>query len=306
MGFGTGCVSIGAPPGSKIGVDRVIEYIEPAEGSCIIWVDIFLHNASPEKKPITVLHRGSLSACDVTRQSWPCAEPDDASFEASLTRRLMGLHRDFDPIARTSNSGITLAGLEYIPANDVLVRTVAGAEKGRDVPFSMWEIDSPAGVRRHLVRLRLEMTAETFQVQIGAPHEFYAYGEEILFQKVEYEDLPFYEGDDAAIYRQTFAAFKKLQRIVPDMFEYLIVCEEGQRLAWQATPIADISAPLIADESVAMNTAWFVADILHSADWKLLGRPKYNGFVLRITNAPAEASSLPGAAASTSITGNPF
>lgn len=190
MDSSTGCISIGAPLASGIEIDRVVEYCKPTSRSCLIWVDIFCNNTSDSPQSLVVLHRGSFAARDVTRSSWLLTNSDNFSFERTLTRRLIRLHKNLDPILEAGANIVKVGDYEYIiPENGYEVSTVVGGQGDTDAAFTMWEIQRIPGNTRQLLRLSLTMGNRTFWSRIGGRNSFHAYGETILLRKIEFEDL---------------------------------------------------------------------------------------------------------------------
>jgi len=153
------------------------------------------------------------------------------------------------------------------------------------VPFSMWSINDLAAEQRQVIRIRLSMAPQTFESHIGRKGMFYAYGESILLNKIEYEDLACYKELDAGDYRQAFAKFKSGFHIVPDVFEYLVISPRDTYLGWEATPLSPMLSPqVVLPKDIQRNTRWFIADYKQSDKWSLVGS-RYNGFVVKITAA---------------------
>jgi hypothetical protein len=281
MDFSTGCISVGAGD-SQIQVDRVIEYIQLTTHSFVLWVDIFFQNHSSESQSLTVLHRGSFSASDVTRASWALAEPPRLLFERSLSERLIQLHADSEPVG-LATKGVSIDGHVYqIPEAGCKVTTVVGGVSDIDTPFTMWEVGSFYGPERHLIRLRLPMNPETYRNRVGQRDRFYAYGETILLEKIQLQDLPAYNGPELEKYCQAFITFSGRRHAVPDKFEYVIVGAEHAPLDWTATSLnSHLSERWIKSQELRRSTMWFVSETLHSGDWSLVGKTRNNEFAVR-------------------------
>jgi hypothetical protein len=292
MDSSTGCISIGVSKDSGIQVDRVVEFFEPASDSGVLWVDVFFSNPTPQPQSISILHRGNFSATDVTRQSWSAADSLAPGLARSLTGRLKTLHEDFDPI-RTADDSIIVAGIEYrLPEIDPIITCVVDVKDNIDTPFTMWDLHGFPGPRRQLFRLRLEMGRATFSSRMGEVGEFYAYGEAILLNKIQCQDLPSYEGPCAEEFRQAFNRFQTERHVVPDKFEYLLVWNDVTDLGWEATALsANLSTRWISDPDLRRNTLWFVADI-EGAAWSLGGSLKQNSYALRFTSERVVSGAL--------------
>lgn len=285
MNLATGCISIGTT-GAPVQIDRVIEYFQPHNGSCMVWVDVFLDNTSNEDKNLLLLHRGSLSAANVTRESWASPENVPATASLHLTNRIVRLHHSFDPIRAMPEGIVAVGERDYqVWEGPELVSVVIGDKAEADVPFTLWRIGPFSGGQRHVFRIRMVMTPQTFERHVGPLGTFYAYGEAILLDKIEYEDLTCYEGSDAEEYRQVFAEFNACSQMLPDKFEYLVVSPEGTTLEWETTPLSPLISPqLILEDDLRSNTRWLVAS--YADKWSLIGK-RYNGFVVKITTASA-------------------
>jgi hypothetical protein len=294
MDSSTGCISIGTPVDARIEIERVVEYCKPTASSCLIWVDIFCNNPSDVPQSLLVLHRGSFVARDVTRRSW-LENSDIFSFERTLTRRLTRLHKNFDPILEKETNAVKLGKYEYlVPENDYEVSIVVGGQEDIDSPFTMWNISEIPGKTRQMIRLSLTMGDSTFLARIGGRDSFHAYGEAILLQKIEFEDLASFEGRRCSgEYRDAFDSFKSSKHVVPDIFEYLLVSEDDTPLGWEVTPLsAGLSARWIPYPDMQNNTVWFVTDISR-ASFSLVGRRKRNAFAVRFTADQTRMSSAP-------------
>jgi hypothetical protein len=290
MDSSTGCISIGTVRASGVEIDRVVEYCSPSANSCCIWVDIFCSNTSKSPRRLLVLHRGSFVARDVTRLSWIQGGDDDFAFESMLTRRLKRLHKNFDPVVSAEANIVRVGNYEYrVPDSNYRISTVVGGDEDADAAFTMWEISEIPAHTRQVIRLALTMGKQTFQARISGRESFHAYGEAILLQKIEFEDLASFDGRDREEYREAFARFMSGEHIVPDVFEYLLV-SEGEFLDWDVTPLSPgLSARWITYPDLNTNTVWFVMDILN-ATFSIVGRRKYNAFALRITADPKNIS----------------
>jgi len=200
---------------------------------------------------------------------------------------LIRLHKNLDPILETRTNVVKAGDYVYtVPGNDYEVHTVVGGEKDIDSPFTMWEISRIAGNTRQMLRLSLAMRDGTFSARIRGRDSFHAYGESILLQKIEFEDLATFDGGRSEEYRQAFARFKAGRHAIPNVFEYLVVSEDDVPLNWEATPLsAGLSARGIPYPELKQNTVWFFTNIV-SATFRIVGRPKYNAFALRLTAAP--------------------
>jgi hypothetical protein len=124
------------------------------------------------------------------------------------------------------------------------------------------------------------MSRPTYDVQVG--DSFRAYGESILLDKIQFQDLPRYREPDREQYLRKFEAFKANKHLVPEFFEYLLVAPEKEELHCTTQPLSWASEPLILDEQLRKNTRWFVADISRTALFSISGQP-YNDFCLRVT-----------------------
>jgi hypothetical protein len=283
MDQSTGCISIAVGKESEIEVDRVVEFFRPRLQAGTLWVDVFFHNPSPQPQSLIILHRGTFAARDVTRESWTEGNSAGQVFERSLTRRLKKLHEGFDPIRATGDS-ILVAGVEYrIPDVAPTITDIVEADPLLDVPFSMWELHGFPGPLRQVLRLRLDMGQATLENRLGKSGEFYAYGEAILLNKIQYQDLPSYEGPCADEFREAFKRFLAARHAVPDKFEYLLVADDDTDLAWDATVLsANLSTRWIAEPDLRRNTLWFVTGM--SGAWRLAGTRKQNDYALRFTS----------------------
>jgi hypothetical protein len=281
----TGCISIGVEQDASVVVHRVIEYFKPACDSAVLWVDIFADNSSHQSQSLTIIHRGAFTAIDVTSESWSASPTSTRTMERSLRERVTRLHQTSEPIQDLGESFV-VASVEYsLPAAKPTIVELVGGSDGCDVdvPFTMWEIRGFPEPGSRLLRLRLDMGRGTFDARIRNRNEFYAYGEDILLQKILHEDLPSYKGPDAQKYRTAFDAFSAKKHLVPDKFEYLLVSDEGTTLGWGAAPLsADVSTRWIGDPRLVKCTAWFVIDTM-SANRFEIGGIKRNNYALRIT-----------------------
>jgi hypothetical protein len=285
----TGCVSIATRLGDLLRIERVIEYFRLDESTCTIWVDIFMYNPGKDNSYPLLLHRGSLSGTDVTKDSWLLkSSTSDDIFERQITDRIMQLHEAYDPIRLSCKGLVTAGDHDYHPIQQSEpLQVVVGDVAKANIPFTMWKIGCFVGDQRHVIRLRLVLTPKTFESQIGREGIFYAYGESILLDKIEYEDLPCYEGEDAAEFRQAFAMFKSCRHVVPDTFEYLVISPESKELEVETKVLSPMISPqFISSANLRRCTRWFVADNSHSDKWSLMGK-RYNGFVVKVLAAQA-------------------
>jgi len=288
----TGCVSLGTDTGVALPVERVIECFLANESESRIWVDIFLHNPSGSEQSLIILHRGSLKAVNVTEESWSTGEDSGLSggpFERSLTSRIVQLHQSFDPIQISPGGRVRVGATDYqVVSGSVAPRVMIGDNPRANVPFTMWRV-GPFVSGRHILRMRLDMSPETFEAQIGRSSSFCAYGEEILLDRIQHDDLVTYDGADIEAYRQAYDQFKNGTRMVPDVFEYVVVSPDGIELPWRITTISSmIHEHRIFAPNLSATTRLFIADCAHSHEWTLQGEP-YNGFVVRFTSRRAFA-----------------
>jgi len=270
----------------QIEIDRVIEYVCPdlKQHSCDIWADVFLNNKGPEAGSISVLHRGSLSATDVTNSSWsPEALAGNATL-SSLTRRIINLHNATEPIVLSQPGVATIGHHKYTVWNSGKegLQRIAGGSSLIDVPFTKWQIGPFAANERSLIRIHFQLMPPSYVAQVGKAGTFYAYGEAILLDIIEHEDLPCYEGCDASEFYRAFETFQAARHLVPETFEYLVISADDDNLTWETTPLSPmLYSPPIQSEALARTTHWFIADHAHGDRWSLVGT-RYNGFVLKV------------------------
>lgn len=282
---GTGCVSIGSRTGAGLRVERVIEYVQPEQESYVIWVDIFLLNESPSEQSILLLHRGSLAATNETDSAWLGSAISNRSHW--LTKRIIALHEgSVDPIAVQSDDRVAIGDLTYDVwrSQSSSLSAIVGDKPDSDVPFTMWEIGSFKGPGRYALRFKLAMTRETFQRHVPTEGLFYAYGESILLHKIENEDLTFYDGEDAASYKEAFAVFKSGSHLFPDIFEYVVIAPENSSLAWETTSLSPRFSPQVISEELNKNTRWFIADFCARTQHAST-RWQFRGFILKLEHA---------------------
>jgi hypothetical protein len=314
MSLGTGCISIAAPSKSGMQVDRVVEYFDPEEATRKIWVDVFLNNPAREQQPILILHRGNLSATNVTGTSWT-PEDSSRSYPCSLTRRLLALHEPrFIRRFRQEPEGLSLVamlqpeGVERIQIREGGSVAVGGFEYGlwngprdilplldgegeTDAPYTIWKLAGFAEPPRQVLRLELQLRLPSYWNQVGRTRSFRAYGEAMLLHKIGHEDLPRYRGSRAQDYVKVFGDFLSGTHLIPKIFEYLVVAPEGEELAWEATPLSDVHEPFIQDPAIRRNTRWFLADISRTASFSIAGEP-YNSLALRLTARDREQDAV--------------
>jgi len=276
----TGCISIGTRDGSAISIDRVIEcvHIDREARSCTICVDLFIHNTSPKGQHLRVLHRGNLHCTDVTRESWTIAEHAIPTWPQVLADRVVRLRQDLSPF----EGGVRLAELDYRlwEGPDGSIPMILGSESDDDVPYTMWEIGPFAPGERRVARLQLEMARASYQKQIGDAREFYAYGDAILLDTIEYQDVPNYKGDDWAQYR---AALRELRRshITPAIFEWLLVSPDNHPLPWKTKILSANFSPQVISDDYSATTQWFIARYAQAGDFRVRSELS-NAFALRV------------------------
>ena len=294
MSHPTGCVSIASSVVPPAVVERVIECFYASEGNKkgTIWVDIFFLNPSAKEDTLLVLHRGSLSAVDVTKESWAAEQQQSGSFTLSLANRIQQLHATTVPVVPLPGEKVRLGEHEYhLWCGPKLPRAIVGDKPGADVPFTMWELGPFAPQTPHILRLRLSMSHETFDTQVGTQGEFYAYGDAILLDKIENEDLPRYAGDDANDYRNAYKLFRSKAHVVPKVFEYLVVSPDNTDLGWETIPLSPMSSPQLLPHDLGRTTRWLITDNSHSDKFSLVGK-RYNGLVVRVTSTQPATTSL--------------
>jgi hypothetical protein len=293
----TGCVSV-AVKGAKgaVTVDRVIEYCQATPTTCTIWIDVFLTNRSPDVSEILILHRGGFQGTDVTLESWLSASSE--AFESGLSRRIRALHRSYLPIEIIDGGIVRLNGADYrVSSADeprYQLREVIGGDAPVRVPFTLWSL-APTTPGRTLFRIRLTMSSATFDSQIDRADGFTAYGEAILLEKIESDDLPNYAQPDRPEYERQLREFLAVEHVTPEAFEYLLISEEDTELPWQTTPLSSrIQQRSITIPRLQMCTKWFVVDVSNCADWLLSASTSkpYHTFGLRITRSVEEAEDL--------------
>jgi hypothetical protein len=231
-----------------------------------------------------ILHRGSFSGRDATCESWLPGSESGAGFPKSLTRRICELHRTEAPIEIPTFGVVTLGNTQYTVWNErdrsALV-TIVGDSPATDVPFTMWGV-GPIPRGSSLFRICLQMSPATFAAGIGRDRRFVACGEGILLDKITREDLPSYDGPDAAAYAAALAQFQNSDHVTPETFEYLVVGPEGADLPWETTPLSPrLLQPSIRSRSVERCTRWFLADTSTTRNWYLTGNA-YSSFVVKV------------------------
>lgn len=281
VGSGTGCVSVRTASGVEIPIDRIIEYVFPEEESYRIWVDIFFDNPTDEAQDLLLLHRGSLIATDESQEAW------SENTTNWLTQRICALHKKSDVIVVNGDGFVTLGAQTYRLWNGSPPKHMVGSEPF-DVPLSMWRVGSFAKRERHLLRVHLVMVKDTFRKHVGDSGTFYSYGDGILLDKIEYEDLPSYEGEDANRYRAEFERFKVCARMVPNIFEYVVVSHE-KCLRWEATTLSPTLSVRAVCGELQKNTRWFMADC--SDRWSVMGQLS-NRFVLKLSLDQASSKTV--------------
>jgi hypothetical protein len=267
-------------------VQRVIEYLDPAAG--IVWVDICLSNDLSRTQRYWVLHRGTLSGRDVTKESWG-TEP-----QIYITERICRLHENFDPIKRVGEQW-AIGGIPYQVWNTTSgIEAVVASSPEVDAPFTLWELSGFKPSTKYLLRLELDMGRATFCNQIGTRDAFHAYGETILLDKIEREDLPAFQEsrpDEYARYKEKFDLFKASAHLIPDIYEFLLVSSNND-LGWEASPLSHMLSPQpINDDQIKRTTCWFVNDIAHDSEWTFIGQ-RFNSFALKATATSASRAAL--------------
>lgn len=267
-------------------------HIDPVRKTCTICADIFVHNWGPDEDWLEILHRGSLTARDVTTESWGDDVP--VGWPATIARRVEILHQA--GIERRPGA-IKVRGTEYRlwngPAS--VVPATLGDAPLVDVPFTMWEL-GPFPPNEHCIaRLALELHAVSYARQIGNSKGFYAYGDAILLDKIEYEDLPTYNGPDGKRFRETFRTFK--EHLVPRVFEWLLVSPDGEPLPWVTTTLSANFSPQVIRDDYSATTQWFVAEYAQADTFHVKGELSdstgaelSNAFALRVEDASAVAA----------------
>jgi hypothetical protein len=266
------CISIAISPlSTKAAIKRVIEYFYPGEGDGEgkIWADIFVDNPTEDDLTLRVLHAGSLTAEDVTEDSWVREHAEKDHCAAALTKRIGELHdKNYYPIdVEHSKRSIWLDRDEYHAWAGGLM-TVIGDDPSLDVPFTLWEI-KPVVRGKSVLRLRLEMREPTYRRRFADKRSFFAYGEAIVLRNIEDGALPSYTGPDAGSYREEFANFKRAHK-VPEAFEYLIVSPDEKDLPWDAVALSALISPkFIRSGALARTTRWFATDSPNTDGWEL-------------------------------------
>ena len=285
----TGCVSV-ASTDKQVTLDRIIECvnIEPVAHTCTIIVDTFVYNATATQQMLRIIHRGSLTATDVTHESWSSGSAVEYSVVHGLAERLAQLHQGYDDI-RVLDAGVQVGEYQYElwdgPATKI--PAVLG-DMNWDVPFTMWEIGPFAPRQRSVARLKLEMSLESYLEQVGNGERFYAYGDAILRDTIEYKDLAAYRRSDNDLYRTTLRNFHP--HLLPATFEWLLVSLDGRALPWKVTPLSANFAPqVIPDDGYSATTQWFVARYGHVGEFCVEGKLS-NAFAARVEHAVAAAA----------------
>lgn len=288
LGTGTGCISIVNANGDPTPVDRVIEYLQPKDGT--VWVDICLFNNSDRDQRYWILHRGSLTARNITLESWL---PNRTRPRLDLTERIRKLHHTFDCID-IDDAGVTIGEISYKvwDSKKQEVEPVIGANAELDVPFTMWELSGFAASARYILRLQLRMGKATFQNQIGSRDVINLYGESILLDKIESEDLSAYRETNPEQYENYRVQFERFQsgiHLIPDIYEFLLVSADGTELGWETSSVSPMLSPrLIADDDLQRATCWFVNDIAHNSRFLFVGR-RSNSFAVKASRTGVRA-----------------
>jgi len=200
----TGCISIRAVNATSIQVDRIIESvcIDVRRRTCTIWADVCLANFSGDEQTVTVFHRGNLRCRNVTNSAWSAGEADGP--DLAVTARLISLHETLDPIEIIGHESVRVADVRYALWNGPTdLKPVIPAPDRSDVPYTAWEVGPLVARSRQIFRLKLEATPECYNTQIGQGDTIYAYGDSILWQRIEH-DLRTYTGPNAEDYRLRF------------------------------------------------------------------------------------------------------
>jgi hypothetical protein len=266
----TGCLSVGTESGARFPVERVLEYslIDTATKTCTIDADIFFFNNTDSPQRLRIMHPGSMVGKNTTREAWGIGGPSGWSRE--LAERIISLHDGAEPITRTCE-GVTVGELKYQLWDEPEGRipAIVGQREGSDVPFTMWEIGPFAPQQRHVVRLQMLMTPESYDRQIGDGKLIYAYGSAILLEQINLETLPDYAGPDSESYQMALDSLRA--DLVPDVFEWLLVSPEERPGEWKTTPVTNNLSPRLITNELRETTHWFVADYIHAGRWKLEG-----------------------------------
>src|SRR2546427_6483093 len=93
----TGCIALATRSNVSISIDRVIEAFDPKRGH--LWFDIFLTKPLRSAPRVSLLHRGNLSAENVTSESWRASSlraRTSSCKRSDLTGRILRLHKSFD------------------------------------------------------------------------------------------------------------------------------------------------------------------------------------------------------------------
>jgi hypothetical protein len=285
MIFATGCVSAAASR-EGIQIDRLIEYFSPRRDACTLWIDLFITNESEQPGTLRLLHRGSLTATDVTNTSWP-THANGATEHPDLTSLITQLHENDQAITTTTET-VKVGDVDYAinSRGPGTLRTLIGGTP-KNVPFTIWEIgDVSRG--RSVVRVELKMTPQTFTTQIGGGTTFFAYGEAILLDVISKQDLPCYQGADRDEFIKQFDEFTK-QHQTPDVFEYIITSNDPQ-IRWTTTPISPNLSERYIPKPLRGRASWFLIEWPHADKFHVQGNVEHaadelgrqNMFALRL------------------------
>jgi hypothetical protein len=223
-----------------------------------------------------VLHRGNLKAEDVSSLAW---RPGSS---CPIVARIVELHKSWDEIDIPREGIVTVAGRDYTvwDGPKEKLKPIVGRSDELDVPFTMWEIGPFAAGSHQVVRLRLSMARGTYNNQIGG-REFYAYGDAILLDRIR-EDLQTYSETDLDSYEVALASIQT--RILPSIFEYLLITLPGTTARWKTTSFTYNFSPQPLPDKYRDNVHWFVARYPEVGTFTLEGEPEC-AFSLKVQEA---------------------
>lgn len=258
---GSGCISCfrgaGTDDDVELIIERIIEFFEPEAGR--LTLDVFLRIVGSGRAELGVLHRGSLSGALRSFPPWGAHSDRDRIDE--LTELAVALHADTEPDKiRFSSDGYVTIGAERYQLRDYQdgVTTEIGDEP-RNVPFTAWRVGPFPGAGRWAFRLVLEMHSETRKIQLEQDNKFYVYGDSILLDIIDLEDLAPNNDPTHIKYREYLDSILNHGRLVPDTYEFILVAPVDQKLDWRTEPLSpELSESPIDNAQYADRAKWFV------------------------------------------------
>jgi hypothetical protein len=261
------CIAIAVPSDQPpIRLARLVEYFDPRQKEIVF--DLFCEIPGDGPRCLTMLHRGKVNvSLEAASLFGGKAKSSFVSFIAQRSEQMhghggwLGYKREGERIV-FENQGCEIGdepssnrcSLQYVEPHPCLKLMTSEHPPTEHRPFTIWEIGSlprsPFALRIHVAMTEGTSRALTGSSIGESPEFFWIYGGSLLLDAVE--------GELAGARNTLFTEFRSMQRVTPELFEYIETFSDEIDKNYTAYPLSLNTVRQPVPQGLDGSTNWFV------------------------------------------------